>query len=202
MRLILGLGNPGEEYRDTRHNVGFRVVEELARRWEIPVDRLECNSLVGRLAAGEGSGVPPADPAGILADILLVKPQTYMNRSGYAARCFVESHGIEPSAVLVVYDEINLPLGKLRLRRAGSPAGHRGLESVIENLRTAEVPRLRLGVAREEKVAGGEDLVNFVLAPFATDERETVEEMIRRAADACEAWAREGVEAAMGRFNG
>jgi PTH1 family peptidyl-tRNA hydrolase len=189
MRLILGLGNPGEEYRDTRHNVGFRVVEELARRWEIPVDRLECNSLVGRLAAGEGDCV------------LLARPQTYMNRSGYAARCFVESHGIEPSAVLVVYDEINLPLGKLRLRRAGSPAGHRGLESVIENLRTAEVPRLRLGVAQEEKVAG-EDLAGFVLGPFDPDERETVEEMIRRAADACEAWAREGVEAAMGRFNG
>jgi PTH1 family peptidyl-tRNA hydrolase len=194
MRLILGLGNPGEEYRDTRHNVGFRVVEELARRWEIPCDRLECNSLVGRVAAGEGDGVPPAD-------LLLVKPQTYMNRSGYAARCFVESHGIEPSAVLVVYDEINLPLGKLRLRRAGSPAGHRGLESVIENLRTAEVPRLRLGVAQEEKVAG-EDLAGFVLAPFAAAERETVDEMIRRAADACEAWVREGVEAAMGRFNG
>ncbi len=193
MRLILGLGNPGEEYRDTRHNVGFRVVEELARRWEIPCDRLECNSLVGRLAAGEGDALP--------GDVLLARPQTYMNRSGYAARCFVESHGIEPSAVLVVYDEINLPLGKLRLRRAGSPAGHRGLESVIENLRTAEVPRLRLGVAQEEKVAG-EDLAGFVLAPFAADERETVDGMIRRAADACEAWVREGVEAAMGRFNG
>jgi PTH1 family peptidyl-tRNA hydrolase len=197
MRLILGLGNPGEEYRDTRHNVGFRVVEELARRWEIPCDRLECNALVGRVAAGGGDGAPPADSS----DILLAKPQTYMNRSGYAARCFVESHGIDPSAVLVVYDEINLPLGKLRLRRAGSPAGHRGLESVIENLRTAEVPRLRLGVAQEEKVAG-EDLAGFVLAPFAADERGTVDEMIRRAADACEAWVREGVDAAMGRFNG
>ena len=196
MRLILGLGNPGEEYRDTRHNVGFRVVEELARRWEIPCDRLECNSLVGRLAAGEGD-VPPADSA----DILLARPQTYMNRSGYAARCFAERYAIDPAAVLVVYDEINLPLGKLRLRRSGSPAGHRGLESVIENLRTAEVPRLRLGVAQEEKVAG-EDLAGFVLAPFAADERETVDEMIRRAADACEAWVREGVDAAMGRFNG
>ncbi len=192
MRLILGLGNPGEPYRDTRHNVGFRVVEELARRWEIPVDRLECNALVGRAAVGGGD---------VSLDVLLVKPQTYMNRSGYAARCFAESHGIEPPAVLVVYDEVNLPLGKLRLRRAGSPAGHRGLESVIENLRTAEVPRLRLGVAPEEKPAG-EDLADFVLAPFAAAERETVEEMIRRAADACEIWAREGVEAAMRGFNG
>ena len=142
MRLILGLGNPGEEYLDTRHNVGFRVVEELARRWAIPFDRLECNSLVGRSAARRGGSS------------LLVKPQTYMNRSGYAARCFAERHAIESAAVLVVYDEVNLPLGKLRLRRAGSPAGHRGLESVIENLRTAEVPRLRLGVAPGSGKAG------------------------------------------------
>ncbi|HEY0514173.1 MAG TPA: aminoacyl-tRNA hydrolase [Thermoanaerobaculia bacterium] len=191
MRLILGLGNPGEEYRATRHNVGFRVVEELARRWEVAVDRSECNALVGRFAAaGEG-------------EVLLAKPQTYMNRSGWAARCFAERHQLEPAAVLVIYDEVNLPLGKLRLRRAGSPAGHRGLESVIENLRTAEVPRLRLGVAPEAgRPTGGEELVYFVLSPFAPEEVEAAEEMVRRAADACEAWTREGVEAAMGRFNG
>src|SRR5215203_7078051 len=193
MRLILGLGNPGEEYRDTRHNVGFRVVEELARRWETPIDRLDCNSLTGRSLleeAGEGG-------------VLLARPQTYMNRSGYAARCFAERYGIDPAAVLVVYDEVNLPLGKIRLRRSGSPAGHRGLESVIENLRTAEVPRLRLGVSPEAgRPTGGEELVEFVLTPFGPEEREAVDEMVRRAADACEAWVREGIEAAMGRFNG
>jgi PTH1 family peptidyl-tRNA hydrolase len=194
MRLILGLGNPGEEYRDTRHNVGFRVVEELARRWEVPVDRQECNALTGRAAAVEGEG--PVRP-----EILLAKPQTYMNRSGYAARCFAERYELEPAAVLVVYDEINLPLGKLRVRRGGSPAGHRGLESIIEHLRSAEVPRLRLGVAQETKV-DGEDLAAFVLGPFTAEEKETVEEMIRRAADACDVWAREGVEAAMRGFNG
>ena len=191
MRLIVGLGNPGEEYLDTRHNVGFRVVEELARRWEIPFDRQECNALAALRAAGEAD------------DVLLVKPQTYMNRSGWAARCLAERHGLEAAAVLVVYDEVNLPLGKLRLRRAGSPAGHRGLESVIENLRSAEVPRLRLGVAPEAgKPAGGEELVDFVLSPFAAEEREAVREMIGRAADACDAWLRDGVDAAMGRFNG
>ena len=190
MRLILGLGNPGEEYRATRHNVGFRVVEELARRWQVSLSHLDCNALTGSARAGE-------------ADVLLAKPQTYMNRSGYAARCFAERYGIDPAAVLVVYDEVNLPLGKLRLRRAGSPAGHRGLESVIENLRTAEVPRLRLGVAPEGgRPPGGEDLVELVLSPFAPEELETVDEMVRRAADACETWVREGVEAAMGRFNG
>lgn len=189
-RLILGLGNPGETYRDTRHNVGFRVVEELARRFAAPVTTVECNSLVGRLS-GEPDG-----------EVLLVKPQTYMNRSGYAARCFVERLEIEPASVLVVYDEINLPLGKLRLRRSGSPAGHRGLESVIENLRTAEVSRLRLGIAGPDGPPPGETLPDFVLSPFADDEKEAVEEMIRRAADACETWWKEGVEAAMNRHNG
>jgi PTH1 family peptidyl-tRNA hydrolase len=197
MRLILGLGNPGEEYRDTRHNVGFRVVEELARRWEVSVDRQECNALTGRATLGAAA----AAGEDLQAEILLVKPQTYMNRSGYATRCFAERYELEPAAVLVVYDEINLPLGKLRLRRGGSPAGHRGLESIIEHMRSAEVPRLRLGVAQETKV-DGEDLAGFVLGPFAPDETETVEEMIRRAADACEVWAREGVEVAMRGFNG
>lgn len=189
-RLILGLGNPGEEYRDTRHNVGFRVVEELARRRQLAVDRQECNALVARSGSGEG-------------EVLLVKPQTYMNRSGHAARCFVERLELDPAAVLVVYDEINLPLGKLRLRRSGSPAGHRGLESVIESLRTAEVPRLRLGVSPAAgRPEGGEELVEFVLSPFAADERDEAGAMIGRAADAVEAWLAEGPEAAMARFNG
>lgn len=185
-RLILGLGNPGERYRDTRHNVGFLVVEELARRWDVRLDRRECNAFVGE----EGQST------------LLAQPQTYMNRSGWAARCLVETHGLDPVAVLVVYDEVALPLGKLRLRKSGSPGGHRGLESVIENLRTDQVPRLRLGVSPEDGPPRGEDLVEFVLAPFPPDQREPVEEMIRHAADACELWLQEGAEAAMAKFNG
>ena len=184
-RLILGLGNPGERYRDTRHNVGFLVVEELARRWDVRLDRRECNSFVG---AGPGA--------------LLAQPQTYMNRSGWAARCLLESHGLDPAGVLVVYDEVALPLGRLRLRKSGSPGGHRGLESVIENLRTDQVPRLRLGISPEDGPPRGEDLVEFVLAPFLPDQREAVEAMVSRAADACEVWLREGVEAAQAKFNG
>jgi len=189
MRLILGLGNPGEEYRDTRHNVGFRVIDELARRLGVPVERLECNALTGGFRLGED-------------EVLLAKPQTYMNRSGYAARCFAERYGLEPAAMLVVYDEVNLPLGKLRLRRAGSPAGHRGLESVIENLRTIEVPRLRLGVAPAEGRPQGQGIVDFVLSPFLPEELEAAGEMVSRAADACETWLREGAEVAMGKHNG
>lgn len=167
--------------------MGFQVVEELARRWGISVDHLECNSLVG----GGVEGRP-----------WLAQPQTYMNRSGYAARCLLERYGLEPEQILVVYDELNLPLGRLRLRRSGSPAGHRGLESILENLRTDQVPRLRLGIAPETGAPAGEGLPDFVLAPFAAEEQEKVAEMIRRAADACEAWIAEGVEVAMNRFNG
>jgi len=183
-RVVLGLGNPGERYAETRHNVGFRVVEELARRRRIPLSAGECNSRTGR----DG-------------EILLAAPETYMNRSGYAARCLAERHGLRPEEILVVYDEVHLPLGKLRLRRGGSPAGHRGMESVLENLGSLNVPRLRLGVGREDGPPGGDEIVEFVLSPFDEGERETVREMILRAADACEAWAREGAEAAMQRFN-
>lgn len=181
-RLILGLGNPGERYDQTRHNLGFRVIDEVARRREAPVAREECAARVG-----EAPG------------LLLAKPQTYMNRSGYSARCLVERHGLEPAALLVVYDEAALPLGRLRLRPAGSPGGHRGMESVLGELRTDEVPRLRLGIAPEEPA---EDLVEFVLAPFAESELEAVDAMVVRAADACESWLAEGAEAAMARFNG
>jgi PTH1 family peptidyl-tRNA hydrolase len=186
-RVVLGLGNPGEPYLATRHNVGFRVVEELARRRGVVCDRFECGSLTAQLA----------EPA-----FFLVKPQTFMNRSGFAARCVAELHGLAPESFLVVYDEINLPLGRLRLRRGGSPAGHRGLESVVESLRTDQVPRLRLGVSGPDGPPSGEGLVDFVLAPFASSEEEEVRRMVDRAADACEAWLTDGVEAAMNRFNG
>ncbi len=183
-RLIAGLGNPGARYRGTRHNLGFRVVELLAARSGRELARLECNAL---LAIGDR--------------VVLAEPQTYMNRSGYALRCLVEKRGFQPSEVLVVYDEAALPLGTLRLRPRGGPGGHRGMESVIQNLRTEEVPRLRLGIAPEGGSPAGEELVDFVLSPFEPAEGETVEEMIERAADACESWLRVGAQATMDRFN-
>lgn len=184
-KLVLGLGNPGERYRDTRHNVGFRVVAEVARRRGVELDRLECRSLVG-----EAPGC------------VLAVPQTYMNRSGYAARCLVERHGFRPEEVLVVYDELVLPLGRMRLRPKGSPAGHRGMESVLENLRTDRVPRLRVGIAPEGEPPGGDDVVDFVLSPFTRAERDVLEEMIPQAADACETWLERGIDVAMNQFNG
>jgi PTH1 family peptidyl-tRNA hydrolase len=183
--LVVGLGNPGPEYRDTRHNVGFLVAEELAARWGVPLRRGACNS---RLGQREGT--------------LLALPQTFMNRSGHAARCLVERHGLQPERVLVVLDEVALPLGKLRLRPGGSPGGHRGLESILESLQTDRVPRLRLGVRAGELPPSGDELVDFVLSPFASEEREVVGEMVVRGADAVELWVSEGVEAAMARING
>lgn len=187
-RLILGLGNPGERYRGTRHNLGFQVVRELAGRLDVAVDRLECNALVGAAPASK-------------RDLLLAMPQTYMNRSGYAARCLAERHEIDPGDSLVVYDDVELPLGRLRLRRGGGPGGHRGMESVIRNLRTEAVPRLRLGVGPESGEPP-DDLVEFVLEPFRADERPAVEALVERAADACQAWLELDIETAMNRFNG
>ncbi len=209
-RVVLGLGNPGERYAGTRHNVGFRVVEELARRRGTSLADRECNAMVGAVGATPASpvGATPASPVGatpaspVVPPLLLAAPQTYMNRSGHAARCLQERRGLDEGDFLVVYDEIHLPLGTLRLRRSGSPAGHRGMESVLESLGTDQVPRLRLGVGGEDGPPAGDDLVTFVLEPFAADERQRAEAMILRAADACEAWASGGAEAAMQRFNG
>lgn len=189
-RLVLGLGNPGPRYAGTRHNLGFRVVDVLAERLGAAVDRLECSALVGAAAGA----------------VLLAKPLTFMNRSGHAARCLAECHGAGPAGMLVVYDEAVLPLGRLRLRAAGGPGGHRGMESVIAALRTEEVPRLRLGIAPEGGGPAGEGLAvsglaDWVLAPFEPSETAAAEAMVERAADACRAWLDEGIEAAMTRFN-
>jgi PTH1 family peptidyl-tRNA hydrolase len=183
--LVLGLGNPGREYAATRHNVGFFVVDELARRAGVRLAMGECNCRVARVG-----------------DALLAEPQTFMNRSGYAARCLVEKHGLVPERILVVLDEVALPVGRLRLRKAGSPGGHRGLESILESLQTDAVHRLRLGVRDEGAPGPGEALVDYVLGSFPGALQTEVDAMVARAAEACELWLREGIDAAMARFNG
>lgn len=183
-RLVAGLGNPGGEYDNTRHNLGFRVVQELVQRRASGRAQAECRSLVW-------------DTDGVL----LAQPQTYMNRSGYALRCLTERHEVESDAILVVFDEVHLPLGKLRFRASGGAGGHNGMASVLQNLRTENVARLRLGVGPEEASVGGEDLVDYVLGELSADEREVAEEMVERAADACECWLSASAEAVMQKFN-
>lgn len=189
-KLVVGLGNPGARYARTRHNYGFWVVDELVRRCGgVPEDI--CNARLVR-----GARTPQAEGG---TEFDLAQPQTYMNRSGLAVRCLAQRFGYDPTQILVVYDEVALPLGTQRMRGRGSPAGHRGLESVLENLRTDEVPRLRLGIRGAE---ADHELADFVLSPFDSSESELVEKCIQWAADACESWLDSGLQDTMNRFNG
>ena len=180
---VLGLGNPGYEYARTRHNVGFRVVGEVARRRGVM----------------EWASRPSCEVAVIFAGhlVLLSRPQTYMNRSGEAARWLLEEFGLAPESVLVVVDDIDLPLAKLRLRRSGGPGTHNGLRSLCEAIGTG-FPRLRVGV-RSERMEG--DLADFVTSPFDDHEIEAAEAAVGRAADAVETALRIDFDAAMNTFN-
>jgi peptidyl-tRNA hydrolase, PTH1 family len=188
LKLIAGLGNPGSKYRGTRHNVGFEVIDVLAQRAGVHAfDQGPAEALIAKWRR-------PADGD----PVLFVKPLTFMNLSGQAVGELVRYFKIELADVLVVLDEIQLPLGKLRARARGSAGGHNGLKSVIEHL-GADVARLRLGVGRGD---ARRDLADHVLAKFDTDERADVERMIARAADAAEAFVADGIAAVMNQFNG
>lgn len=191
VRVICGLGNPGPQYRGTRHNIGFEVVEALGAELGV--------SLRGDLCRARTA---EARIEGPIERVVLAAPQTFMNRSGFAVRCLAERLEVPSDAILVVYDDVHLPLGRLRLRRKGSPGGHRGIESVLENLGTDEVPRLRLGVGAADGPTPGESLVDFVLGPFEPADEDAVSELVDQAVKACLVWARDGVEAAMRAHNG
>jgi PTH1 family peptidyl-tRNA hydrolase len=187
MRLIVGLGNPGREYRETRHNVGFMVADEIAKRH-------------GLTLAMAPSQVPDAFIAKKFGaePFLIGKPLTFMNRSGDAVAALAHYYDIVAADLLVVVDEVALPFGRLRARARGSAGGHNGLKSVIERLGTTEFPRLRLGVGRGDT---RRDLADHVLSKFEADERSALEELITRAADAAEMFAAEGIEKVMNAYN-
>ena len=185
MKVICGLGNPGDRFRWTRHNVGFRVVDLLADRWDLTGQ--------GRIRDGAAllEARRPEDR------VLLVKPMRYMNVSGPPLRTAIRQTDVDPvSDLLVVADDIDLPLGKVRLRRSGSGGGHNGLRSIIEALGTDEFQRLRIGVGRSGTAAG------HVLATFRPDERDLATEMVAVGADAAERWLREGLDGTMNAYNG
>ena len=187
MKVISGLGNPGERYRFTRHNVGFRVVDLLADRW----------GLTGQGRIKDGAGVLEVTRPEPVGKVLLVKPVRYMNRSGGPLRAALRQTDVDiASDLLVVADDIDLPLGRIRLRRSGSAGGHNGLRDIIATFGTNEFNRLRIGVGR-----AGEP-VDHVLATFKPDEREVADEMIALGADAAERWLRDGIDEAMNAFNG
>jgi len=187
MRLIVGLGNPGREYRDTRHNVGFMVVDEIAKRHDLAM-AMAPSQVPDAFIAKKFGGDP----------LLIAKPLTFMNRSGEAVAALTRYYGIELDDLLVVVDEVALPFGRLRARARGSAGGHNGLKSCIERLGTTEFPRLRLGVGRGD---ARRDLADHVLSKFEPDEQAGLGEFIARAADAAEMFAVEGIATVMNTYN-
>ena len=183
--IIVGLGNPGPQYERNRHNLGFQVLDVLARRHGLSFNRAHYKSLVaeGRIAS---------------KPVVLVKPMTYMNLSGEAVGPLVRVYAVPLERLLVVYDDMDLPLGKLRLRPKGGSGGHRGLESVIRALKTDEIPRLRVGIGRPPPYLSP---TNYVLQDFSPEEEEELAVVREEAADAIEVWLTEGLQAAMDRFN-
>ena len=182
MKAIVGLGNPGDEYRGTRHNVGFEVVNALAKRWNAKLKKWKSIADVALIK----------DRA-----VVLVEPRTFMNLSGQAVQAVMAFYKILPADVLVIVDEVQLPLGKLRLRPSGSAGGHNGLKSVIEHV-GREFPRLRIGVDRGHPEW---DLSDRVLSRFPAGERDIVDRAVARAADAVETYVADGLHLAMNRFN-
>jgi PTH1 family peptidyl-tRNA hydrolase len=187
VKVICGLGNPGDRYRWTRHNVGFRVVDLLADRWE----------LTGQGRVRDGAALLEVRQPDPIGRVLLVKPMRYMNRSGAPLRAALRQTDADVADdMLVVADDIDLPLGRVRLRRAGSAGGHNGLRDIIAAFGSEDIARLRIGVGRAGEAA------SHVLATFRPDERDLATEMVAVGADAAELWLREGIDAAMNAFNG
>jgi PTH1 family peptidyl-tRNA hydrolase len=182
--LVVGLGNPGEEYSNTPHNLGFMVIDRLAESNAIRVSRKEKMSLVG-LGAIRGK------------DVALAKPQTFMNLSGPAVKGLLEKYELQPDRLIVVYDELDLPWGSLRIKPKGSAAGHKGIGSVIGALGTNVIARVRIGIHPGSPIAGEE----FVLRPFKRSQKQEVEEAVARGAAAVESIIAEGVEKSMTVFN-
>ncbi len=192
MKLIVGLGNPGKHYTHNRHNIGFMCLNYFARLHSIRFDKRQCRARIG---AGEVAG----------EKLLLAKPGTFVNLSGKAVGCLVSKRSILLSDLLVIYDDLDLPLGKIRLRQSGASGGHKGMASIVSVLGSNSFPRIRVGIGRPE-VEGipstDEDaIVNYVLSDFTPGENEIVKPTISRVAEAIDCFLTQGIEVAMSKFN-
>lgn len=184
-RLIIGLGNPGPDYEGTRHNAGYMVMDRLAEQMNIPIREEAASSVIGE---GRWRGRP----------IALAKPMTFMNRSGQAFQALRRRYGLKPEDILVIYDDIALPLGSIRLREKGSAGGHNGIQNITDHLNSTDFPRLRVGIG-DNFPRGGQ--VRYVLEPFLEEERSDVEKAIDGAAEAALCFIRDGMLTAMNRYN-
>ena len=186
MKLIIGLGNPGIEYQFTPHNLGFLAIDRIAGNLRVDVRSRQCRALTAR---GEIAGQP----------VILAKPETFMNLSGLSVRELVAEYQVDvTSDLIVIYDELDFPLGTIRIKQRGSSAGHNGMESILGALGTDEFLRIRLGISPERKIA---DTIKFVLTPFRKAQLKVVDEVLDSAADAVEMILKDGPDAAMNRFN-
>lgn len=183
--MIVGLGNPGRDYRETRHNIGFMVIDSFASRHDIKMTKVQSKAIVGTGKVGEKK-------------VILVKPQTYMNLSGQAVSALVRFYKVPFENLIVAHDDVDLPMGTIRMRPGGGSAGQKGVNSIIERLGSQEFPRLRMGVGRPP---GQMDAAAYVLQPFHKDEIDTLNEFRNRAADAVDCFVEYGLETAMNRFN-
>lgn len=194
MKIIVGLGNPGPEYELTPHNIGFLAIDRLADAWDVEVRNRHCRALTGRAKVGLKDGRT--------VEVLLAKPETFMNLSGASVRELLAKYGGEGFEVkrdlIVIYDEADLPLGRMRIRERGSSAGHKGAQSVIQALGSQEFMRIRLGIAPDRPLKGKAD---YVLTAFKKKDWKTVTEQLDRCAQAVEKILDQGVAAAMNEFN-
>ncbi len=184
MKLIVGLGNPGPEYTGTRHNIGFAVVEEFALRHRLSFD----DAPFAWVAEGTVLG----------QEVVLLKPNTFMNRSGRAVSWALGHYPAEPADLLIIYDDMDLELGRIRIRPRGGSGGHKGLASVLQAIGHEDVPRLRLGIGRPQPGMEGRD---YVLSPFAAGEEDRVKDVLHRAVEALETYLQRGIDAAMNEYN-
>lgn len=183
MYIIAGLGNPGKKYENTRHNIGFITLDYLAERHDIKINKIKHKALVGE---GRISG----------QKVLLVKPQTYMNLSGESLREVMDYYKVDIEDMIVVYDDIDLPAGTVRIRKKGSAGTHNGMRSIVQHL-GQDFPRIRMGIGNDRRG----DLVDFVLGGFSKEDREVLEPAVERAALAIESYVDEGIEKAMNKYN-
>ena len=185
--VLVCLGNPGDQYENTRHNVGFMVCDELAERAHAPIQKLKFKALTNTLTIGGEK-------------VLVMKPVTYMNLSGEAARPAADFYKIPPERVLVVSDDTALPIGKLRIRKGGSAGGHNGLKNLIQHLGTDQFPRVRVGV--REKPHPDYDMADWVLGKFVGEDKKAIDAAVKKAADAIECIIKDGLDKGMNKFNG
>jgi len=191
MKLIVGLGNPGKTYAHNRHNAGFQCLSYFARSHSIRFERRQCRARVG---IGEVRG----------EKLLLAKPGTFVNLSGNSVAGLVHKHNIPLSDLLVIYDDLDLPLGKIRLRQSGSSGGHKGMNSIISTLGSEDFPRIRVGIGRpqaEEQSLNEDTIINYVLSDFSPQEEAIIKPVIVKVAEAIDCFLTQGIEAAMSKFN-